>query len=326
MTTLVTGAGIIGCHTARLLAERGDSVVLLDRHPHAEAVASIVSSPRVQLLTGDVTDFSALMQLSAAHGVDTVVHTAALLSTAIRRDPLQGIHVNVMGTANILELARQQTLRRVVLASSSTVGYQAFEGFDGAAFPEDFAMRFLQHRPASIYVGSKMAGEYLALLYRDLYGIGVVALAVCGRRQRLARARNLGAGQGPVQPAAAGAARRDRGHRRPVHRLVRRRGVHRRARLRPRQCGGTRRRCAEARRLQHRAGPAWPASTMSSHPCRRFIPRCRCAWPSRPPADSPAFPHVRTAASDISAAARELGWTPRHSLHDAILHYAPLLD
>jgi UDP-glucose 4-epimerase len=325
MTTLVTGAGIIGCHTARLLAERGDSVVLLDRQPHAEAVASIVSSPRVQLHTGDVTDFSALMQLSAAHGVDTVVHTAALLSTAIRRDPLQGIHVNVMGTANVLELARQRALRRVVLASSSTVGYQAFEGFDGAAFPEDFAMRFLQHRPASIYVGSKVTGEYLGLLYRDLYGVSVVAL-------RYAAVISAWRGPGTSVPGKVLSSLL----------LPARRGetaviddpftV---------WCGGEEfidaRDCALANVTALDAdAPMQGVYNIGLGQLASFddvVASVQTLYPAlsvrmavTPTGGFAGFPHVRTAASDISAAARELGWTPRHSLHDAILHYAPLLD
>ncbi|MBC7703595.1 MAG: NAD(P)-dependent oxidoreductase, partial [Rhodoferax sp.] len=176
MTTLITGAGIIGCHTARLLAERGEACVLLDLRPAHDAISSIVQHPLVQIMTGDVTDFALLQTLAQTHGVHRIVHTAALLSTAIRQNPLEGIRVNVMGTANVLELARQLRLSRVVIASSTTVGYPTFGDFHGQAVPEDFEMNFLKHRPSSIYGGTKVAGEHLSLLYRDLYGVRVVVL------------------------------------------------------------------------------------------------------------------------------------------------------
>jgi nucleoside-diphosphate-sugar epimerase len=63
MTVLVTGTGIIGAGTARLLAARGERSCLLDAAPQAEAVASLVDSPLVEIVQGDVTDYAALAGL-----------------------------------------------------------------------------------------------------------------------------------------------------------------------------------------------------------------------------------------------------------------------
>ena len=324
MSVLITGAGIIGSHTAALLAARGQSVLLLDRTPAHDAIRTIVDDPRVKVVAGDVTDVDALERLVRDHAVDAIVHTAALLSTAIRKDPLAGIHINVMGTANVLEIARRRQLRRVVLASSATVGYQAFGDFDGTAFPEDFGMHYLRHRPASIYVGTKVAGEYLALLYRDLYGVDAVAL-------RYAAVISAWSGPGTSVPGKV------------LSSL-----------LLPARRGDTA--CIDDPFTVWRGGEEFIdardcaraniAALDASAPAQGvyniglgslasfddFVAAVRLTHPDlqvrldvQPAGGFAGFPHVRSAASDISAAARELGWTPAHPLADAITHYAPLL-
>ncbi|MCZ4316512.1 NAD(P)-dependent oxidoreductase [Comamonadaceae bacterium G21597-S1] len=324
MTVLITGAGIIGSHTAAMLAARGQSVLLLDRTPAHDAIRTIVDDPRVTVVAGDVTDVDALERLVGDHAVDAIVHTAALLSTAIRKDPLAGIHVNVMGTANVLEIARRRQLRRVVLASSATVGYQAFGDFDGTAFPEDFGMHYLRHRPASIYVGTKIAGEYLALLYRDLYRVDAVAL-------RYAAVIGAWSGPGTSVPGKVLSSLL----------LPARRGET--------ACiddpftvwnGGEEfidaRDCARANVAALDATAPTQGvyniglGTLASFD--DFVAAVRLTHPDlqvrldvRPAGGFAGFPHVRSAPSDISAATRELGWTPAHPLADAITHYAPLL-
>jgi nucleoside-diphosphate-sugar epimerase len=325
MTTLITGAGIIGCHTARLLAERGDASILVDVRPAHVAIASIVAHPLVAVETGDVTDFAFLQALARTRGVTRIVHTAALLSTAIRQDPLAGIRVNVMGTANMLELARQMAMTRVVIASSSTVGYPTFGEFKGTAFPEDFELRALTHRPGSIYAATKVTGEHLGLLYRDLYQVSVVALRY---------AAVVGAWSGPgtsvpgkvlsslLEPARRGA---------PAviddpYTLWE---------------GGEEfidaRDCAIANVAALDAtAPAqgvYHIGLGSLATFDQFVQAVRALYPTLevrttvPAAGGFAgFAHIRCAASDISAAARELHWEPRHTLADAVRHFAPLLQ
>ncbi len=324
MTVLITGAGIIGSHTAALLAASRQSVLLLDRTPAHDAIRTIVDDPRVTVVAGDVTDVALLERLVQEHGVDAIVHTAALLSTAIRKDPLAGIQVNVMGTANVLEIARRHQLRRVVLASSATVGYQAFGDFDGDAFPEDFSMRFLRHRPQSMYVGTKVANEYFGLLYRDLYGLDVVAL-------RYAAVISAWSGPGTSVPGKVLSSLL----------LPARRGET--------ACiddpftvwnGGEEfidaRDCARANIAALDATAptqgVYNIGLGSLASFDDFVAAVRLSHPDlqvrmdvQPAGGFAGFPHVRSFASDISAAARELGWTPAHTLADAITHYAPLL-
>jgi UDP-glucose 4-epimerase len=173
MSTLVLGAGLIGSLTAQQLLAAGEDVVLADVRAPKTLPAG---AGRLTALTLDVTDVAALMAVATGHGVQRIVHTAALLSTAIRQDPLNGIKVNVMGTANVLECARRLQLKRVVLASSTTLAYNTFGQHGPQAMEEDVPMRLLSERPASIYAATKLAGEHLALLYSDLYGVDTVSL------------------------------------------------------------------------------------------------------------------------------------------------------
>jgi UDP-glucose 4-epimerase len=175
-TVLVTGAGQIGCWTAAQLRTRDERVLLVDLRAPSKEVVGFAGLEGVTFETADVTDFDRLDALCEAFAVDRVVHTAALLSSPIRADPLAGVRVNALGTANVLDLARRRQMRRVVLASSTTVTSSVFGSFRGAALPEDFPMRALSESPGSIYSASKLFAEHLALLYARLYGLSVVAL------------------------------------------------------------------------------------------------------------------------------------------------------
>ena len=124
----------------------------------------------------DVTDLTTLAEIVTRFGVRRIVHTAAMLSTGIRQDPARGVHVNVMGTTNVLEIARTRGIERVVCASSTTVAYTGFGRHGPEAIEEDIPLHVVSERPASIYAATKLAGEHLAYLYNDLYGLDVIVL------------------------------------------------------------------------------------------------------------------------------------------------------
>ncbi len=174
MTTLVTGAGMVGRHTAQLLCERGEAVVIADVRPQAELNFETMHGIAYECC--DITDCARLARIVAANDVRRIVHTAALLSTAIRKDPVRGVTVNTVGTVAVLEAARLNGVGRVVLASSTTVGYTTFGNRGSGPIEEDFPYRIVSQRPASIYAASKIAAEHLGLLYTDLYQLDVVIL------------------------------------------------------------------------------------------------------------------------------------------------------
>src|ERR1700722_2226508 len=175
MTILITGAGIIGSTTARFLSDLGIASVLMDKRPNGAAVESILQGAKIPLETADVCDHETLCRLVDTYGVSDIIHTAALLSSSIKNDHSAGISTNIMGTANVLETARKRKLRRAVLASSTVVLYPVFNRYSGP-IPEDFEMHVLSERSLGIYPATKLAGEQLALVFRDHYQVDAVCL------------------------------------------------------------------------------------------------------------------------------------------------------
>lgn len=322
MTTLLTGAGVIGCHTARLLAERGEEVVLLDLRPAREAIASIVDNPAVRIVEGDITDSERLSDLITQHRITRVVHTAALLSTAIRENPGKGIEVNIVGVAKVLELARRHRLQRVVIASSTTVAYPVFGDFCGAAVPEDFPLRSVSHRPGSIYAATKIAAEHLALLYRDLYGVSTVSL-------RYAAVISAWSGPGTSVPgrvlsSLAGPASRGEVSVVDDPYVVWQGGEEF---IDARDCAHANVAALDApdpRQGVYNIGLGRLCSFADFEDAVRLLYPGLCVEIRQAPTGGFAgFPHVRRAASDIGAAARELNWRPIHSLPDSVAQFAP---
>ncbi len=324
MTTLITGAGIIGCHTAKLLAQRGERAILLDLKPTKDAIHTIVEHSLSCIVQCDVSDFSALHEVVTKYRVTRIVHTAALLSTAIREDILAGVRVNIMGVMNVLEVARRLAMERVVIASSTTVGYSAFGDFEGQYFPEDFPLNSIAHRPGSVYAATKVSAEHLALLYRDLYAVSTVCL-------RYAAVISAWKGPGTSVPG------------RVLSSLVT-----------PARRGDTAviddpflvwlggdefidaRDCARANVAALDAvAPTQGVYNIGMGELSSFddfvsavkniFPRLAVQLDVQPSGGFAGFPHVRHAPSDITKAASELGWKPVYGLDESVAHFVPLL-
>jgi UDP-glucose 4-epimerase len=317
MSTLVLGAGLIGSLTAQQLLAQGDSVVLADLRVPQLAHSGV---GRLATLALDVTDFPALMDVVKAHGVTRIVHTAALLSTAIRQDPLLGIRVNIMGTAHVLECARQLSLQRVVLASSTTLAYNTFGQHGPQAMEEDVPMRLLSERPASIYAATKLAGEQLALLYSDLYGVETVSLrygAVLGgdlERPTSVPGRLI---QTLVQAARSGqvCALND-----PF--LV---WGGREEFVDARDCARANVRALQAAQLKQRvyniASGEWFTLGEFVQAMQREWPQLQVQLPTEPSTGFAGFPHQRPSPSSIEAAQLELGFQTDYTLGDSLAYW-----
>ena len=175
MDALVTGgAGFIGSHLVDALVARGDRVRVLDdlSTGRRENVG-----PGAELVEGSVADDAAVAR--AVAGVEVVFHLGALGAVARSvADPRASNAANVDGTLNVLTLARDAGVRRVVFASSSSV----YGGAVTVPTPESTPLR-----PRSPYANTKLAGEWYTRLFAELYPIETVALRyfnVFGPRQR----------------------------------------------------------------------------------------------------------------------------------------------
>ena len=176
------GAGFIGSHIADDLLERRNIVVCYDNFsPYYSGkernVRNNLNNPSYHLVKADILDFGALSQ--AMKDVDVVFHLAA--QPGVRYSvghPLEVSQINVGGTINILEAARQRRVRKIVYASSSSV----YGNPECMPISEEHPLH-----PISPYGASKLAGEKYCEVYQRLYGMDTVILryfTVYGPRQR----------------------------------------------------------------------------------------------------------------------------------------------
>lgn len=111
------GAGFIGSHIIKELVSRGQEAVAVDNFSTGSLSHLSSVQNKIKVIPADIGDFSAL--LKAFQGADYVLHHAALVSVPRSvEDPQLTWQINVSGTLNVLEAARQAGVKRVVFASS----------------------------------------------------------------------------------------------------------------------------------------------------------------------------------------------------------------
>ena len=84
MTTLVTGAGLIGTAFAQNALARGEAVVFVDPEPRADFLRLKLGDKGYTAVRKDVRDLPGLIETLKAHGADTVVHTAGLIGGRVQ--------------------------------------------------------------------------------------------------------------------------------------------------------------------------------------------------------------------------------------------------
>ncbi|GAC1566043.1 MAG: SDR family oxidoreductase [Ktedonobacteraceae bacterium] len=176
-TYLVTGgAGFIGSHIAEALLKRGESVRVFDNLATGSSTNLDALKGRAEVIHGDLRDVEALQ--AAMCGVEVVFHQGALASVPRSiADPVASLETNINGTQNVLLSARDNGVRRVVYASSSSV-YG-----DTPVLPKHEDM---PTKPMSPYAVQKLSGELLCGVFTRIYGLDTVALRyfnVFGPRQ-----------------------------------------------------------------------------------------------------------------------------------------------
>jgi|SRR5579863_3392945 len=157
---LVTGAaGLVGNKVRQLLEERGDVVLAIDRIVRAEIFGPVKEC--------DLADVHRLHEL-ARDGLQGVIHCGAHSGPMIVRDnPVSMVQTNIVGTANVLEVARVYRAKRFVYCSS-TSAY-------GPTGPGPVSEEAPMH-PSTVYGASKVAGEQLVTTYALQYGLNGVSL------------------------------------------------------------------------------------------------------------------------------------------------------
>jgi len=165
MRILVTGgAGYIGSHMVKLLAETGSEVTVLDdlSTGHAEAVRG------AQFVKGDIADVASTKSLLQKNRIEGVVHFAASsLVGESMADPLKYYRRNVGGTVALVQAMRDAGVARIVFSSTAAVYGDPVRTPIDEAHPK---------QPVNPYGASKLAMERMLSDCSTAYGIGAVVL------------------------------------------------------------------------------------------------------------------------------------------------------
>jgi len=180
-TYLVTGgAGFIGSSIAEALLARGDTVRVLDdfssgRRVNLEGLGA-GGRGKLEVTEGSILDPETVAR--CMRGVDVVFHEAAIPSVVRSvENPQTSVLANVQGTTVVLDVARQERVKRVIYAASSSAYGNT------KTLPKVETMPTV---PLSPYAVAKFTGEQLVRVFANLYGIETLSLRyfnVFGPRQ-----------------------------------------------------------------------------------------------------------------------------------------------
>ena len=186
---LITGgAGFIGSHLVdRLMAEGDWRITVVDDFndfydPEIKRanIATHLSHPGFKLFETDIRDFYSLHEVFREQKFDCIVHLAARAGVRPSlKEPRLYVETNVNGTMNLLELAREQSVKQFVFGSSSSV----YGENEKVPFSEADPI----FNPISPYAATKAAGELICHTYAHLHDMRIVCLrffTVYGGRQR----------------------------------------------------------------------------------------------------------------------------------------------
>lgn len=179
MATLVTGGtGFVGSNIVRTLAERGHEVVCFDLVAPDALLKKYVEpwSRRIKYVQGDIVEVAALNRAAEGQDITRIVHAAVYtgIRPGIERDRSRSIvDINLVGTANLLDLARELSLERFLYVSSAAV--YGDRPSVGEVLREDTDLF-----PRDLYAVTKYASELLTRRYGELHGFSTVSVRLGG--------------------------------------------------------------------------------------------------------------------------------------------------
>ncbi len=188
MIILITGgAGFIGSTLADKLLSDGNKVIVIDNFDDnydiklkEKNISHNLANPNYKLYRGDICDKKFINEVFKKEKPDVVVHLASCVSVRNSfKCPEKYLKTNILGTLNILEVMKNNNIKKIVFASSSSVY--------GNCRAEKFRENLKTYQPISIYAMTKLSCEQLLYTYCTNYNINTVCLrlfTVFGPRQR----------------------------------------------------------------------------------------------------------------------------------------------
>ncbi len=169
MTTLITGAGLVGTSYALAAAARGERSVFLDPIPREDYLAERLGDIDYSLVREDVRSLPGLVAAIAEHGADTVVHTAGLIGGRVDKPLHAGFDLLIGGVMSVAEAVRAAGVRRLVHLST----FGAYDWRREASGPID---ETFPTGAGSAYSNAKAAQELLLEIYQAKYGFELAIL------------------------------------------------------------------------------------------------------------------------------------------------------
>ncbi len=169
---LTGGAGFIGSRLAERLVDANKIVIFDNGHRDSISGTKLLKHENITMIKGDVMDLDAVRK--AAEGADYVVHLAAIAGVdTVLRMPVTTMQVNILGTYNVLEAAREQgNVKRFIDFSTSEVfGVYAYKVREG-----DITSLGAVGEARWTYAVSKLATEHMAHNYHRQFGLPTVSV------------------------------------------------------------------------------------------------------------------------------------------------------
>ncbi len=187
MILITGGAGFIGSSLADKLLAQGEKVVIFDNFndnydPDIKKrnISKALSYSNCLLCRGDIENVADLDKAFSGRKIEIVVHLAARAGVRPSlKSPVNYVKTNILGTVNILEAMKSYGVKRLCMASSSSVY--------GNCSARKFSEKLKLGRPISPYAATKLSDELMAYTYHHLYGMCIQILrffTVYGPRQR----------------------------------------------------------------------------------------------------------------------------------------------
>jgi UDP-glucuronate 4-epimerase len=171
---LVTGAmGCLGAWTLRHLVREGKKAVSFDLSGNRSRLDLLLNSKeqaQIRFVKGNLADFGDVLGVIEGHNINRIVHLAALQVPFCRSDPVLGAQVNVVGTVNLFEAARQANLKHITYASSIAV-YGPTDNYSTGQIAADSSFD-----PRTLYGVYKQANEGTAQIFWQDHGVSSIAL------------------------------------------------------------------------------------------------------------------------------------------------------
>ena len=163
MAVFLTGCGLVGYWIAKGLASEGEDVILYDIK---QTQFDQADSKKMTFIQGDLLDYPRLVDVFQTYGskIEGIIHTAAVSAggSQFLDNPHRGVTINVIGTLNLLEVARSFNVKKMVYTSTCGV-------YGGAEGPLSETKTPLN--PTDLYGASKACAELLGYQYANHWDI-----------------------------------------------------------------------------------------------------------------------------------------------------------